>query len=159
MCAREYRGNTRENQAKIHGNEQIRGLISRNFTFFKRDMLGTPTLGVNACLVPTFARVFQGMPMHSREFQGMLGMPTHFRVSHACQDMPSNKECQDVLSAKACSVCQHMPESDRECQGNTREHQVKMYRNELIIGGAKEFQDVPGHAKQFQGVLRHTYTC
>ena len=44
MHARDYQGNKREEQVKLQGNERIRGLLSHQFTFFMRGMLGTPTL-------------------------------------------------------------------------------------------------------------------
>ena len=38
-----------EHHIKMHGNEWIRELISHGFTFFKRGMLGVPTLGPKVC--------------------------------------------------------------------------------------------------------------
>ena len=49
MHARYYEGKKREEQVKIQGNEHIIGLISHQFTFSMRGMLGTPTLGANRC--------------------------------------------------------------------------------------------------------------
>ena len=49
MHAKDCQGNKREKQVKLQGNEHIRGLISHQFTFSKRGMLGTPTLGGNRC--------------------------------------------------------------------------------------------------------------
>jgi hypothetical protein len=40
-------------QVKLQGNEHIIGLISHQFTFSMRGMLGTPTLGANRCQVPS----------------------------------------------------------------------------------------------------------
>ena len=51
MRARDCQGNKREKQVKLHVNEHIRGLISHQFTFSKRGMLGTPKLGTNRCRV------------------------------------------------------------------------------------------------------------
>ena len=45
MHAKDYQGNKREEQVKLKGNEHIIGLISHQFTFPMRGMLGTPTLG------------------------------------------------------------------------------------------------------------------
>ena len=50
--ARDYQGNKKEKQVKIQGNEHIIGLISHQFTFSRRGMLCTPTLGGNKCQVP-----------------------------------------------------------------------------------------------------------
>ena len=43
MRARDYQGNKRKKQVKLQGNEHIRGLISHEFTFSNRGMLGTLT--------------------------------------------------------------------------------------------------------------------
>ena len=51
MHARDCQGNKREEQVKLQGNEHIIGLISHQFTFSMRGMLGTPTLGANRCQV------------------------------------------------------------------------------------------------------------
>ena len=51
--ARDYQGNKKEKQVKIQGSEHIIGLISHQFTFSKRGMLCTPTLGGNECQVPS----------------------------------------------------------------------------------------------------------
>ena len=53
MHARDYQGNRREEQVKLQGNEHIIGLISHQFTFSMRVMLGKPTLGANRCQVPS----------------------------------------------------------------------------------------------------------
>jgi len=45
MHAEDCQGNKREEQVKLQGNEHIIGLISHQFTFPMRGMLGTPTLG------------------------------------------------------------------------------------------------------------------
>ena len=45
MHARDFQGKKREKQIKLKENENIRGLISHQFTFSKSGMLGTPTLG------------------------------------------------------------------------------------------------------------------
>ena len=50
---RDYQGNKKEKQVKIQGNEHIIGLISHQFTFSKRGVLCTPTLGGNECQVPS----------------------------------------------------------------------------------------------------------
>ena len=55
MCARECQGNKREKQVKLQGNEHIRGLMSHQFTFSKRGVLGTPTLGANRCQVQSLS--------------------------------------------------------------------------------------------------------
>jgi len=55
MHARDCQGEKREKQVKLQGNEHIRGLISHQFTFSKRGMLGTPTLGSNRCQVPSLS--------------------------------------------------------------------------------------------------------
>jgi len=47
MHAKDCQGKKKEKQVKLQGNEHIRGLISHQFTFSKRGMLGTPTLGGN----------------------------------------------------------------------------------------------------------------
>ena len=47
MRAKDYQGKKREKQVKLQGNEHIRGLISHQFTFSKRGMLNTLTLGDN----------------------------------------------------------------------------------------------------------------
>ena len=51
MRARDCQGNKREKKVKIQGNKHIIGLISHQFTFSRRGMLGTPTLGANRCQV------------------------------------------------------------------------------------------------------------
>ena len=51
MSTRDYQGNKREKKVKLQGNEHIRGLISHQFTFSKRGMLGTPSVGSNRCQV------------------------------------------------------------------------------------------------------------
>lgn len=55
------------------------------------------------------------------------------------QDVPRDKACQDVLGATSCwcvpmhsRVCQCVLGNARGCQGNTREHQVKMHGNKRI---------------------------
>ena len=53
--ARDYQGNKKEKQVKIQGNEHIRGLISHQFTFSIRGMLGTLTLGGNRCQVKSIS--------------------------------------------------------------------------------------------------------
>ena len=53
MHARGCQGNKMQEQVKIQGNEHIIGLISYQFTFYMRGMLGTPTLGANRCQVPS----------------------------------------------------------------------------------------------------------
>ena len=55
MCARDFQGNKREKQVKLQGNEHIRELISHQFNFSKRGMLGTPTLGANRCRVKSLS--------------------------------------------------------------------------------------------------------
>ena len=51
MRVRGCQDNRMEKKVKLKGNEHIRGLISQQFTFSKRGMLGTPTLGNNRCQV------------------------------------------------------------------------------------------------------------
>ena len=55
MCAKECQGNKRDKKVKLQGNEHRRGLISHQFTFSKRGMLGTPTLGANRCQVQSLS--------------------------------------------------------------------------------------------------------
>ena len=55
MHARDIQGNKREKQVKLQGNEHIRGLKRYQFTFSKRGMLGTPTLGTNRCQVQSLS--------------------------------------------------------------------------------------------------------
>ena len=52
MYVRDCQGNKMEEQVKLQGNDHILGLISHQFTFFMRGMLGTPKLGANMCQVP-----------------------------------------------------------------------------------------------------------
>ena len=47
MHVKECQDKKREKKDKLHGNEHIRGLISHQFTFSKRGMRGTLTLGGN----------------------------------------------------------------------------------------------------------------
>ena len=51
-------------------NEHIRGLISEGFTFFKRGMLGTLTIGSNTYHVSMNAK-FSCMSMLAKVFRGM----------------------------------------------------------------------------------------
>ena len=51
--ARDYQGNKKKKQVKLQGNEHIIVLIIHQFTFSRRDMLCTPTLGGNKCQVPS----------------------------------------------------------------------------------------------------------
>ena len=62
ICAKDYQGNKKEKKFKLQGNEHIRGLISHQFTFSRRGMLGTPTLGGNRCQVPSVSAFF--VPNH-----------------------------------------------------------------------------------------------
>ena len=62
MHASECWGNITEQQVKMHGSEQIRGLISYNFTCLKRGMASAPTIGPKVCQVPV-----------CRECQNILG--------------------------------------------------------------------------------------
>ncbi len=55
MC-QEFQGNKTNNQAKMKGNEHIIGLISRDFIFFKRGMLGTLIICSNTFQVPMRAK-------------------------------------------------------------------------------------------------------
>ena len=57
ICVKEFQGNKRNNQAKMKGNEHIRGLISRDFIFFKRGMIGTLIICSNTCQVPMCAKL------------------------------------------------------------------------------------------------------
>jgi len=47
LRVRDCQGNKNEKQVKLQGNEHIRGLISHQFTFSNRGILGTPRLGAN----------------------------------------------------------------------------------------------------------------
>ena len=47
MHVRDFQDNKRKKKVKLQGNEHIRGLISHQFTFSKRGMLGTLTVGGN----------------------------------------------------------------------------------------------------------------
>ena len=51
MHVRDCQNNKREKKVKLQGTEHIRGLISHQFTFFERGMLGTLTLGGIRCQV------------------------------------------------------------------------------------------------------------
>ena len=51
MHAKDCQGNIREEQVKLQENEHIIGLISHQFTFSMRGMLGRPKLGANRCQV------------------------------------------------------------------------------------------------------------
>lgn len=51
--ARGYEGNKKEKHVKLQGNEHFIWLISHQFTFPRRGMLCTPTLGGNKCQVPS----------------------------------------------------------------------------------------------------------
>ena len=42
---RDYEGNKKDKKVKVQGNEHIRGLVSHQFTFYRRGMLDTPTIG------------------------------------------------------------------------------------------------------------------
>ena len=53
MHARDCQGNKREEQVKLQVNEHIIGLISYQFTFSMRVILGKPTLGSNRFQVPS----------------------------------------------------------------------------------------------------------
>ena len=55
MCARDCQGKKWEKKVKLQGNEHIRGLMSHQFTFSKRVMLGTPTLGANRSQVQSLS--------------------------------------------------------------------------------------------------------
>ena len=55
MRVRDDQGNNMKKKVKIQGDEHIRGLISHQFTFSKRGMLGTPTLGANRFQVPNLS--------------------------------------------------------------------------------------------------------
>ena len=56
IYVKDFQDNKRNNQAKILGNEHIRGLISWDFIFFKMGMLGTLIIGLNTCKVPMCAK-------------------------------------------------------------------------------------------------------
>ena len=56
ICVKEYQGNKRNNQAKMQGNEHIRGLISWYFIFLKMGMLGTLIIGPNTFQIPLCAK-------------------------------------------------------------------------------------------------------
>ena len=58
----EYQGDKKEKQVKIQGNEHFIGLISHQFTFSKRGMICTPTLGGNECQVPSVSAFY--VPNH-----------------------------------------------------------------------------------------------
>ena len=76
ICVKEYQGNKKKNEAKMKVYEHIRGLISEDFIFFKRGMLGTLIIGSNTCQVPMCAKCLY-MLMHAKVFQGMLGTTEH----------------------------------------------------------------------------------
>ena len=80
ICVKEYQGNKKKNQAKMKGNEHIRGLIGKDFIFFKRGMRGTLIIASKTCQVPMCAKR-SCMLMHSKVFQGMLGT---IRYANAC---------------------------------------------------------------------------
>ena len=64
MHLREFQGKKREKNIKLQGNEHIRGLISHQFTFFVRGMLGTPTLGANRFQVKSISAFYmQNLPL------------------------------------------------------------------------------------------------
>ena len=49
--------------------EPIRGLISQEFIFLKRGMLGTLIIGSNTCQVLMYVNAFnQGVPGHARDY-------------------------------------------------------------------------------------------
>ena len=57
-CVNACQGMSRQQKGekvKLQNNEHIRGLISHQFTFSKRGMLGTPTLGNNRCQVQSLS--------------------------------------------------------------------------------------------------------
>ena len=58
MRVRDGQGNKTEKNIKIQGDEHIRGLISHQFTFSVRRMLGTPTLGANRCQVSSVSAFY-----------------------------------------------------------------------------------------------------
>ena len=58
MRVREFQDNKREKKVKLQGNEHIRGLISHQFTFSKRGMLGTLTLGGNRFQVQSLSAFY-----------------------------------------------------------------------------------------------------
>ena len=55
MRVKDCQDNKREKKVKLQGNEHIKGLISHQFTFSKRGMLGTLTLGGNRCQVQSLS--------------------------------------------------------------------------------------------------------
>ena len=55
-CVKEFQGNKRNKQAKMQLNEHIRELISRDFIFFKRGMLGILIIFSNTCQVKMCAK-------------------------------------------------------------------------------------------------------
>jgi len=111
ICVKECQGNKRKKQAKIKGNEHIRGLKSRDFIFFKMGMLGRLIIWSNTCQVLMYINAFQGVPGHARDyraFQHMLG---------ECYDMLWHANmCLGILVMETCSRYKDVPRHVR-CQG------------------------------------------
>ena len=85
MHVREFQDNIREKKVKLQGNEHIRGLISHQFTFSKRGMLGTPTLGAKCkVLVHSKCQVF--LCCFSSTFQQLI-ITNKFNIK-PCQIIP-----------------------------------------------------------------------
>ena len=105
----------------MKGNEHIRGLISQDFIFFERGMLGTLIVCSNTCQVLMFVNAIlcQGVLGHARDYrawQHMIG-ECYAMIWHASmcfgilliaicsryKDVPRHVRCQEMLvCAKEC---------------------------------------------------------
>ena len=56
ICVKDFQGKKRNNRAKMQVNEHIKGLISHDFIFLKRGMLGTLIICSNTCQMPMCAK-------------------------------------------------------------------------------------------------------
>ena len=93
MRVRDYQDNKREKEVKLQGNEHIIWLISRQFTFSKRGMLGTSTLGGNRCQVHSkcqvslccFSSTFQQLIITNKfNIKPCQIIPRHLNIFHTC---------------------------------------------------------------------------
>jgi len=117
ICIKEFQTKKRNNQAKMQGNEHIRGLICGDFIFVKRGMQGTLIIGsnpsANVCQVLMYVNAIlcQGIPGHVRDYracQHMLG---------ECYAMLGNANmCLGVLLRARCSRYKDVPRHAR-CEG------------------------------------------
>ena len=77
ICVKEFQGNKRNNQAKMKGNEHIRGLISWDFIFFQKgharhtNNMFQYMPSSNVCQVLMFVNAIlcQGVPGHARDYR------------------------------------------------------------------------------------------